>query len=114
MPMKRDCLTSAHRGSPAIRHVSPCIKYFSLAILFFLTWGRGFSQNDSTQQTPVADSAEIKYDSAKNKLFNYIKQFGDSGRRKNLLEFTEDTIPPRQDETIELIKNLTLEAQSYL
>ncbi|OQP49046.1 hypothetical protein A4H97_29520 [Niastella yeongjuensis] len=43
-----------------------------------------------------------------------MKIFGDSERRKNLLEYSEDTIATRQDETIELIKKLTLEAQSYL
>jgi hypothetical protein len=62
----------------------------------------------------ASDSAEIQYDSATNKLFHYIKQFGDSEQRKNLLEFTEDTIATKQDETIELIKKLMLEAQNYL
>jgi hypothetical protein len=38
----------------------------ALAISFFLIEKTCFSQIDSTQQTPVIDSAEIKYDSAKN------------------------------------------------
>src|SRR4029078_2825370 len=73
-----------------------------------------FSQIDSTQQTPAIDSAEIKYDSAKNQVFHRIKEFGDSEQRKKLRAFTEDTISTRQDETVELTKKLLLEAQNYL
>ena len=97
-----------------MRHVFAPTKYTVLTILILLVRGICFSQIDSTLQNPVSDSAEIKYDSAKNKLFNHIRQFGDSGRKKNLVDYTEDTIATKQDETIELIKKLTLEAQSYL
>jgi len=72
-----------------------------------------FSQNDSLHQK-VLDSAKIRHDSATNKLFNHIKQFGDSEHRKNLREYTEDTIATKQDETIQLIKSLMLEAQNYV
>jgi potassium-dependent mechanosensitive channel len=97
-----------------MRHVCARTKYTVLTILILLVRGICFSQIDSTLQNPVSDSAEIKYDSAKNELYNRIKQFGDSGRKKSVLDFTEDTIATKQDEAIELIKNLILEAQNYL
>lgn len=76
--------------------------------------GAGFSQTDTTRQIPEYDSVEIKHDSAANKLFNYIKKFGDSDQQKRLLTYSEDTIATKQDETIESIKKLTLEAQGFL
>ena len=90
------------------------VKHLALTILISVIGLSGLSQTDSTEQQLASDSAEIQYDSATNKLFHYIKQFGDSEQRKNLLEFTEDTIATKQDETIELIKKLMLEAQNYL
>jgi small-conductance mechanosensitive channel len=89
-------------------------KYFALTIIILLIGNVCLSQSDSTQPTPVVDSAEIKYDSAKNQLFHHIKVFGDSEQRKKLRAFTEDTIATRQDETIELTKRLLLEAQNNL
>ena len=89
-------------------------KYFTLTILVLLIGKFCLSQSDSTQPAPVIDSAEIKYDSAKNQLFQHIKIFGDSEQRKKLRAFTEDTIATRQDETIELTKRLLLEAQNYV
>jgi potassium-dependent mechanosensitive channel len=97
-----------------MRQASMLIRYLSLIILITLIGRSAFSQIDSTEQIPVPDSAEIKYDSATNQLFHHIKNFGDSERRKNLREFTEDTIATRQDETILLIKRLMLEAQSAI
>jgi len=85
-----------------------------LTIFISLIWITCFSQIDSTQQEPGADSADIRYDSAKNQLFHHIKEFGDSEQRKKLRAFTEDTIATRQNETIELTKRLMLEAQNYL
>jgi len=112
--MENACSNSAYRESPRIRRAVISIKFLALAISFFLIEKTCFSQIDSTQQTPVIDSAEIKYDSAKNQLFHRIKEFGDSEQRKKLRAFTEDTISTRQDETIELTKKLLLEAQNYL
>src|SRR6185369_9402711 len=97
-----------------MRQASMLIRYLSLIILITLIGRSAFSQIESTEQIPVPDSAEIKYDSATNQLFHHIKNFGDSERRKNLREFTEDTIATRQDETILLIKRLMLEAQSAI
>lgn len=106
------------RNRSFMRRVFASLKYPVLTFFILLIQGKCFSQNDSAQQipdqVPVTDSAEIQYDSAKNQLFNYIKQTGDSGRRKKILDFTEDTIATKQDEAIELIRQLTLEAQSYL
>jgi small-conductance mechanosensitive channel len=85
-----------------------------LALFILLMQERGFCQNDSTLQTVITDSEEIKHDSATNKLFRYIKQFGDSERKQNLLAYSEDTIATKQDKTIQLIKNLLLEAQSSI
>jgi small-conductance mechanosensitive channel len=96
------------------------LKYPALFILFLLIWTAGFSQTDSSllksihDSVAVYDSVEIKHDSATNRLFNHIKQFGDSEQRKHLLIYSEDTIATKQNQTIELIKKLTLEAQSYL
>jgi len=112
--MENACSNSAYRESPRIRRAVISIKFLALAISFFLIEKTCFSQIDSTQQTPVIDSAEIKYDSAKNQVFHRIKEFGDSEQRKKLRAFTEDTISTRQDETIELTKKLLLEAQNYL
>jgi len=97
-----------------MRYVFALVKYPLLTISILLIGNFCLSQNDSTQQNPIADSAEIKYDSAKNQLFHRIKEFGDSEQRKKLRAFTEDTISTRQDETIELTKKLLLEAQNYL
>jgi potassium-dependent mechanosensitive channel len=72
-----------------------------------------FSQTDSLHQQ-VLDSAKISHDSATNKLFHHIRQFGDSEYRKNLREYVEDTISTKQDETIQSIKRLMLEAQNYV
>ena len=90
------------------------LKYLVLTVSFFVVHEVGFSQNDSAQQSLPFDSAKINYDSTTNKVFNQIKQFGDSLQRKNLRQYTEDTIATRQDETIALIKKLTLEAHSYV
>jgi len=90
------------------------LKYPAIIILFLLIRSASFSQSDSAWQKPAYDSIEIKHDSASNRLFSHIKIFGDSEKRKNLLEYSEDTIATKQDETIELIKKMTLEAQSYL
>jgi potassium-dependent mechanosensitive channel len=84
-----------------------------VTILLLLTCEFSFSQNDSTLHRAY-DSAQIRYDSARNKTFYRIKQFGDSERRKNLREYIEDTIATKQDETIQLIKSLMLEAQNYI
>ncbi|HEV8505902.1 MAG TPA: mechanosensitive ion channel protein, partial [Chitinophagaceae bacterium] len=97
-----------------MRPVFAILKYFVPTILVLLIGKFCVSQSDSTQQTPVIDSAEIKYDSATNQLFHRIKTFGDSEQRKKLRAFTEDTIATKQDETIELTKKLLLEAQNYL
>jgi small-conductance mechanosensitive channel len=97
-----------------MRHVFAPVKYLVLAILILLSGKGAFSQIDSTQPTPILDSADIVYDSAKNQLFHRIKVFGDSEQRKKLRAFTEDTIASKQDETIELTKRLLLEAQNYL
>jgi small-conductance mechanosensitive channel len=90
------------------------LKYPAISILFLLIWAAGFSQTDSAVQKAVGDSTEIKHDSASNRLFNHIKVFGDSEQRRNRREYSDDTISTKQDETIELVKKLTLEAQSYL
>jgi len=90
------------------------LKYLVLTIFILLTQEAGFSQNDSAQQMSVYDSTKLSFDSATNKLFDNIKRFGDSARRKNLLEYKEDTIATKQEETIEMIKTLNLEAQNYL
>jgi len=89
------------------------LKYLLPTLCLFLMQYASFSQNDSLHQK-VLDSAKIRHDSATNKLFNHIKQFGDSEHRKNLREYTEDTIATKQDETIQLIKSLMLEAQNYV
>jgi len=102
------------KNKSSMRHALPLVKYLALTILILSIGTFGLSQSDSTQQNPIADSAEIKYDSAKNQLFQRIKEFGDSEQQKKLLKFTEDTIATRQDETIELTKQLLLEAQGYL
>jgi potassium-dependent mechanosensitive channel len=97
-----------------MRDVFAQMKCLVLIILTLSTREICFSQNDSTVQQTTIDSAEIKYDSAKNQLFHHIKVFGDSEQRKKLRAFTEDTIATKQDETIELTKRLLLEAQNYL
>src|SRR5215470_15784188 len=97
-----------------MRHVFAPVKCIVLAILILLTGRPAFAQNDSIQQHLPPDSAEIKYDSAKNQLFHHIKDFGDSEMRKKIRAFTVDTIATRQEETIELTKKLLLEAQNYL
>jgi small-conductance mechanosensitive channel len=97
-----------------MRHVFAMLKYFASTVVVLLIGNVCFSQIDSTQLNQVIDSAEIKYDSAKNQLFQHIKEFGDSEQQKKLRKFTEDTIATRQDETIELTKQLMLEAQGYL
>src|ERR1044072_5778273 len=97
-----------------MRRVFAQMKCPVLSSLLLLTTSICFSQVDSANQLPVIDSAEIKYDSAKNQLFHHIKEFGDSEQRKKLRAFTEDTIATRQDETIELTKRLMLEAENYL
>src|SRR5262245_6410026 len=97
-----------------MRLVFARMKYCALTISILLSGNFCLSQSDSLQQVPVIDSAEIKYDSAKNQLFHHIKVFGDSEQRKKLRAFTEDTIATKQDETIELTKKLLLEAQNYV
>jgi potassium-dependent mechanosensitive channel len=89
------------------------LKYLLPTLCFFLMQHASFSQNDSLHQQ-VLDSAKISHDSATNKLFNHIKQFGDSEYRQNLREYIEDTISTKQDETIQSIKRLMLEAQKYV
>lgn len=97
-----------------MRQVFALLKHFAPTIVVLLIGNYCFSQIDSTSQQPVIDSAEIRYDSAKNKVFKHIKEFGDSEQQKNLREYTEDTIATKQDKTIELTKKLMLEIQSYL
>lgn len=97
-----------------IRYSFAHLKYLVLTLFLFLARETSFSQNDSAQQKPAYDSAKVSYDSATNKLFKHVKQFGDSEQRKKLSQYSEDTIATKQDETIALIKNLTLEAQTYL
>lgn len=89
-------------------------KYQVLTIFILLIGQTSFSQNDSAQQMSVYDSTKLSFDSATNKLYDNIKRFGDSARRKNLLEYRQDTIATKQDRTIELIKILTLEVQNYI
>jgi small-conductance mechanosensitive channel len=89
------------------------LKYLLPTFFFFLVQYASFSQEDSLLQQ-VPDSAKMRYDSAATKVFNHIKQFGDSEYRQNLREYAEDTIATRQDETIQLIKTLMLEAQDYV
>src|SRR4029078_9953370 len=86
-----------------------------LPVVFFAMQQAGLSQVDSSaREQTVYDSIEIKYDSAKTKLFSHIKQSGDSEQTGNRREYDEDTIATRQNETIQLIKKLTLEVRAYL
>ena len=83
--------------------------------LMLIMYATGFSQLDSAIQNQVHyDSIEIKYDSARIKLFNQIKELGKSEQTRNRHEYHEDTIAAGQEETIGLIRKLTLEAQAYL
>jgi hypothetical protein len=81
----RRLMRLVEKNKSTMRYAFSLAKYLVLTIFILGIQETGLSQTDSTQQIPVTDSAEIKYDSAKNKIFNYIKQSGDSGRRKNLL-----------------------------
>lgn len=110
-PVKMQLLTKKKR---CLSEISARLKYFVLTLILFSIQEAGFSQSDSIQKPSAHDSTKVNYDSAKNKLFNYIKQFGDSEQRKNVDQYSEDTIATRQDETIALIKKLTLEAQNYV
>lgn len=91
------------------------LRYLLFMAAFLWIHQSCLSQIDtSARKKTFYDSVEIKYDSAKNKLFSHIKKFGDSERTRNRLEYSEDTTTTQQDETIDLIKSLTLEAQTYL
>ncbi len=94
------------------------IKCLSLALYLLLLHPAVFSQQDTaqldtTQQKPV-DSLKTNYDSAVNKFFSSIKQFGADEQKKNINEYNEGTIARKQDEIIEELRTLTLEAENYL
>ena len=71
------------------------------------------STGHCSSRQPV-DSLKTNYDSAVNKFFSSIKQFGADEQRKNINEYNEGTIARKQDEIIEELRTLTLEAESYL
>jgi len=89
------------------------IKFLSLAVCLLLLHPAVFSQQDTVQQRSD-DSLKTNYDSAINKLFSSIKQVVEDEQRKNINEYNEGTIARKQDELIEEIRTLTLEAKSYL
>ena len=94
------------------------IKFLSLAICLLLLQTIVFSQKDTTQQDTTQqkppDSLKTKYDSAINKLFNSIEQYGADEQRKNINEYNEGSLATKQNELIEEIRTLTLEAKVYL
>jgi len=97
------------------------LKILGLAVCILSIHSTVFSQLDTAQQKPaydslktISDSLETKYDSAINKLFGSIKEFGTEEAIKNINEYKEDVIATRQDEIIEEIRSLMLEAKSYL
>ena len=85
-----------------------------LAILILLIQATAFSQSDTTLKNTDYDSVKKDYDSATNRLYNYIKKFGVEEREKNALEYSEDTISTKQEEIIERIRQLMLQAQKSL
>jgi len=48
------------KNKSSMRHALPLVKYLALTILILSIGTFGLSQSDSTQQNPIADSAEIK------------------------------------------------------
>src|SRR3954447_21405335 len=89
------------------------LKSLSLAFCLLLIVPSIFSQQDSAQ-LKTFDSLKNSHDSTVNKFFSSIKKFGAEQQRKNIEEYTEGVIARRQDELIEQIRTLTLEAKSYL
>jgi hypothetical protein len=73
-----------------------------------------FAQDDSIALNMEHDSTKMKYDSATNRLFNSANQLKTDIRRRNLNEYNEDIIATKQDEIIEKIRALTIEAKGYL
>src|SRR3954453_20782066 len=84
------------------------IKCLSLAICLLLLHPAVFSQQDTAQQDTAqqkpVDSLKTNYDSAINKVFSSIKQYGADEQRKNINEYNEGTIARKQDEIIEEIR----------
>src|SRR5829696_5091890 len=89
------------------------LKSLSLAVFLLLLVTPVYSQQDTLQQTTV-DSLKISHDSAVNKFFSSIKEFGAEKQKENNKEYTEGVIARRQDDLIGQIRTLTLEAKSYL
>jgi hypothetical protein len=89
------------------------LKTLVLAIYILVAHVTVFSQNDTTHK-PAYDSIKNSFDSATNKMINSFKQFGINEERKNITEYDEDTIATKQDEIIEEIRRMSLEAKSYL
>lgn len=75
---------------------------------------RLFAQQDSAQQKMFYDSVKTNYDSAATQLYSFLKKFGGEVQKRNIKEYSEDTIATRQDKIIGQIKRLTLEAENYL
>lgn len=90
------------------------IKTLAITICLLFYYTTAFSQSDTTLQKANYDSVKKNYDSATNRLYNYIKKFGVEEQRKNAIEYSEDTIATKQEEIIEHVRRLTLEAQHYL
>src|SRR4051812_22171560 len=89
------------------------INILSVVVCFLLIHVDVSSQQDTAQQKPV-DSLKASHDSAVSKFFSTIKKFGAKEQRKNIAEYNEGIIARKQDELIEEIRTLTLEAKSYL
>ena len=85
----------------------------AVLILFFQIISPAISQ-DSTKLKSTVDSATVNYDSATNRLFKSIKNFRDEQHKQNLIEYNEDIIATKQDEILEEIRRLSLEAESQL
>ncbi|MCU7549079.1 mechanosensitive ion channel [Chitinophagaceae bacterium LB-8] len=99
------------------------IKNLGLAICISLMHITSFAQHDTAQykldfdsvkNTLAFDTLKSNGDSATIKLIRSFKQFAVDEERKNNIEYFEDTIATKQDEIIEEVKRLTLEAKNYL
>ncbi|GAO44766.1 mechanosensitive ion channel domain-containing protein [Flavihumibacter petaseus] len=105
--MKYRLENNTHRRHLLLKFILPAI--FNLFIQ-----ATAFSQEDTAGHKAVYDSVAANYNQAASKLFYSISQSGAIEEKKNIAEYNEDTLSTRQDEIIEEIKRLTLEAKSYL
>jgi small-conductance mechanosensitive channel len=101
---------SKSRRTPFPQHV----KNLGLAICILLMQATAFAQHDTAQLKHAYDSVINNGDTAISGALASFKQFGFDEQRKNLIEYSEDTIATKQDEIIEKIRNTTLDAKNYL